>query len=107
MSPDNKDIQKLQLLEQSMQNVLAQKNTFQTQLTELENALNEVTKSSTDPFKIVGGIMIESKKSTVIKDLKDKKEMLTLRVTTLEKQENKTREQIQSMQSDVVKSHKK
>jgi prefoldin beta subunit len=71
-------ISQLQLVEQKLQGILLQKQTFQTQLLEVENALNELKKAKGDTFKIIGNIMVASKKEALNKDLKSKKEILDL-----------------------------
>ena len=72
----NKDteqkIGQLQRIEQSMQNILMQKQQFQAQLMEIESAVNEL-KGSEESYKIVGNIMVKSSKEELDKDLKQKK----------------------------------
>ena len=107
MAEHDVKVEKLQSLEQVMQNTLMQKQTFQTQLTEVENALSEVKKSNSNPFKIIGGIMVEMNKEEVEKELSEKKDMSELRIKTLEKQESKTTDEIKVIQEEVVNELKK
>ena len=79
-------IQQLQLIEQNMQNFLQQKQQFQAQLAEIDSALGEL-KTAKDAYRIVGNIMVAKSKEDIEKDLNQKKEMVTLRITTMEKQE--------------------
>ena len=51
-------IAQLQLLEQNMQNFLAQKQNFQAHELEINNAIDELGKSKGNAYKIVGSIMI-------------------------------------------------
>jgi prefoldin beta subunit len=96
-------ILQLQLIEQTMQNILLQKQTFQTQLTEIENALEELKGTKDDAYKIVGNIMIKSKKQELVKDLNSKKEIVSLRIKNLEKQETKLKEKASPMQKEIMK----
>ncbi|MDD5331494.1 MAG: prefoldin subunit beta [Candidatus Nanoarchaeia archaeon] len=105
-SKNQKEVQELQILEQGLQNILIQKQTFQAQMIEIENALKELEHSTGDCYKIVGNIMIKSDKSTLIKDLNGKKEIIELRIKTLEKQESKTKEQFQEKQKEAFKNIK-
>jgi len=100
-------IMQLQLIEQNMQNFLAQKQTFQTQLLEVENALKQLEKTKETPYKIVGPIMIATDKDKLKKELKEKEETLNLRVKNLEKQEEKLKEKADILQKDVLKKIKK
>ena len=86
-----KKIGQLQMLEQSMQNLLMQKQQFQLQQVEFESALKELEKVE-EAYKIVGNIMVKSKKKDLEEDLNSKKEVVTLRIKSLEKQENQMRE---------------
>ncbi len=96
----------LQMLEQNLQSFLLQKRNFQTQLIEIESALSEIENTSS-AYKIVGNIMVAADKETLKKDLGQKKEMLDLKIKTLEKQEGKLKEQVTSIQQDVMKNLKK
>jgi prefoldin beta subunit len=98
--------EELQILGQNLQNNLLQKQAFQSQLIEIENALRELEASKDDCYKIVGNIMIKSDKSTLVKDLNAKKEVLELRIKTVEKQEDKLKEKFQEKQKEVIKDLK-
>jgi len=87
-----KKIQQLQLIEQNLHSIINQKQTFQMQLSENENALEELEKTKKDVYKIIGTIMVNSDKEDVKNELKEQKEILDLRIKTLEKQENKFKE---------------
>tara|TARA_Y100000310_G_scaffold302635_1_gene340183 strand:+ start:27763 stop:28104 length:342 start_codon:yes stop_codon:yes gene_type:complete len=95
-------IAQLQLMEQNLQNFLMQKQNFQTQLLEIDTAITELDKTKEDAYKIVGNVMIKEKKENLIKDLKSKKEVLDLRLKTLDKQESKIKEKATEMQQEVV-----
>ena len=98
-------INQLQLFEQGMQTILAQKQQFQMQLVEIESALNELNKSDT-AYKIVGNIMVASNKEDLKADLKSKKDVVDLRLKTLEKQENQIKEKAEKLQAEVLKKIK-
>ncbi len=98
-------IDRLQLIEQNLQNVLIQKQTFQTQLLEIENALKELTNKK-EVYKIIGAIMVSSKKEDLEKELNQKKEILDLRLKSIEKQEEKIKEGATELQSEVMKNLK-
>ena len=97
-----KKLNQLQLLEQSMQNLLMQKQQFQLQQVEIESALKEL-ENVDEAYKIVGNIMVLSKKSDLKDDLTSKKEIVELRVKSIEKQETQLREKASKLQSEVLK----
>lgn len=96
-------IQQLQLLEQSMQNFLMQKQQFQGQLLEIESALKELDNTSIS-YKIIGSVMINKNPEELKEELKEKKSTVELRIKTLEEQENKLKDKAQSMQSEVMET---
>ena len=98
-------IGKMQLLEQNIQNFMMQKQQFQMQLVEIESALEELDKSDTS-YKIIGNIMVLSNKDELKKDLDSKKEMVELRIKTIEKQEKGIKEKAQELQKEVLNDMK-
>ena len=101
-----KKIGQLQMFEQSLQSFLGQKQQFQMQLVEIESALNEL-EATNKSYKIVGNIMVESDKNELKTDLQSKREMLELRIKTIEKQESQVREKASKLQSEILKKMKK
>ena len=99
-------IGQLQMFEQSLQTFLGQKQQFQVQLVEVESALGEL-ESTNKAYKIIGNIMVENDKDELKADLQSKKEMLELRIKTMEKQESQVRERASKLQSEILKKIKK
>ena len=94
-------VQRLQAIEQNLQTLNMQKQQFQAQLFEIEGALKEIP-TSQSTYKIVGGILIGTDKDTLQKDLQGKKELLELRVQTMEKQEKQLKEKAKKLQEEVL-----
>lgn len=95
-------IKELQVLEQNLQSVLMQKQAFQMELGEVENALEELEKAKEDVFKIVGNIMIRSSKDTLKKDLSQKKDLISLRLKSLGNQEKSLEESSEALRKKVL-----
>jgi prefoldin beta subunit len=93
-------LKELQLLEQNRQQYAVQRQQFQTQLVEVEGALEELGKTSKS-YKIIGNIMVETPKDDLKKELLGKKEIIDLRIMTLEKQEEKLRSRAKDLRKDV------
>lgn len=96
-----KKIQELQILEQNLQNLLMQKQTFQIELTEIENALSDLKKSGDEVYKIVGGLMVRSNKLSLTADLEEKKKIISLRVSSIEKQEKILDERAEKFKKEI------
>lgn len=102
-----KDIVDLQVLEQSIQNVIFQKQNFQAQLIEVENALKEVEKTKEKVYRLIGNVLVLCAKEDVKKDLNSRKEIIDLRIKSLENQEKKLKEDMRKKQKDIMKILKK
>ncbi len=102
-----KDIAQLQVLEQNIQALMMQRQNFQMQLTEVENALKELESTKEKPFKLVGNIMVESTKEDLKKDLSSKKEVLELRIKNYESQEEKIKKKVEELQKSIMGSIEK
>lgn len=96
-------IQQLQTIEQNMQHLLKQRQQFQMQQMEVESALEELKKTE-KAYRIIGNIMVLSEKSSLEKELTEKKERMELRVKSVEKQENNLKEQAKTLREEVMKS---
>lgn len=99
-------INQLQIFEQSINNLVAQKQQFQIQTVEIESALSELEKTDS-AYKIVGNVMVSSNKDDLKKELNEKKEIIELRIKNLEKQETQIKEKTTKMQAEVMEKFKK
>jgi len=94
---------RLQQLQQTLQTVLAQKQQVELELTEIEQALNELQKLTDDAviYKATGSLMIKSEKTKITTDLDERKELLNTRATVLGKQEQRLRSQLKDLQAKL------
>ena len=100
------NINQLQFLQQNLNNLSLQKQQFQQQELELDSALKELPSSSYS-YQIVGKLMISKNKEDLIKDLEQKREMTKLRISNIEKQEEKIKDSIKESQEKVMTDLKK
>ena len=92
---EESNIAQLQLSEQALQNLLLQKQVFQFEFIETNNALEELKKTKQDEvFKIVGSLMIKSNKVELEKELERKRDIVNLRLKAIEKQEQELKERL-------------
>ncbi len=94
--------QEMQFLEQNLQNLLMQKQAFQMDLSETQNAINEIEKSGDETFKVIGQLMIKSNKDDVIKELKNKEKLIDSRLKSLEKQEESFSNKLESLRKETL-----
>ena len=95
-------IVQLQTMEAQLNNIVMQRQTFQSQLYEVENALIEMGDAS-ETYRVVGPLMVASDKPKLEADLKDKKKLLEARSNSLEKEEVGLKERFEKLQTEVMK----
>ena len=99
-----KQIQELQILEQSFQQLAMQKQAFQMESTETDHIVKEVEKAEGEISKIIGNqVVIKSTKEKVLEEMKHKKELIDLRMKNINKQEKEFSTKIESIRDDVMK----
>ena len=94
-------IQRLTLIEQNMQQILQQKQQLQAQQFEIDSAQKEMTDTPA-AYKIIGNIMVRKDTDTLKKDLSERKELLDLRLKSIEKQESALKDKAQTLQQEVL-----
>jgi prefoldin beta subunit len=97
-------INRLQQMRMQLQMITQQRQQIDLRLNEIQEALGELDKTDekTPVYKSVGAILIKTKgKNEVISELKTNKDSLELRKSTLEKQEGRTKEKLNELQSKV------
>ncbi|MFH1439967.1 MAG: prefoldin subunit beta [Candidatus Woesearchaeota archaeon] len=99
-------INQLQMIEQNLQQVLAQKQQFQGQMVEIDSALEELGKTE-DAYKIVGNVMVKMSKEDLDKELNEKKERTELRMKSIEKQETQLKQKAESIRKEVMSDMEK
>lgn len=99
-------IAQLQMLEQNIQNISLQKQNFQSQVIEMDTALSEIEGAKGQVYKIIGAVMVASDKKNLKKELEDKKEVFSLRIKAVEKQENQLKEKAETLQKEVLEQLK-
>lgn len=105
LTPETQQILiELQTYQQQTQTVLIQKESLNIQNMEIDKALEELGKTTTnDIYKIVGPILIKSSKKDLEKELNEKKETIELRLKSLKKQEDRLREKLKESQEKFEK----
>jgi prefoldin beta subunit len=105
LSPQIQDqINRLQQLRSQIQMISQQRQQVELRLREIDEALEELkkTEGKAPIYKSIGAILVKTKgKSEVEKELKSNKESLELRKTTLEKQESRSIEKLNEIQTKV------
>ena len=96
----------LQQLQQQAQAVISQKSQIEALIRETDAALNELEKSSDDAviYKSVGELLFKAEKPKLVEELKERKEMMDLRIKTMSKQEERTQSRFTQLQDQLKQS---
>lgn len=97
-----KQIQELQVVEQNLQQILMQKQALTLELSEVDNAVEELKKTKDEVYKIVGQIMIKTNKKDLEKDLKEKQDLISMRVRSIDTQEKALTESGEKLRKKVL-----
>lgn len=105
--PQNQSDQLLlqaQQFQQQMHGIVLQKEGLGMQMMEISNALEELEKAPQgDVYKMAGPLLIKSGKEEIRKDLQEKRELIDLKIKTLEKSEQKIRLRIDELRERLTK----
>lgn len=94
-------INQLQLLQQNLQNIAAQKQQYENQLMELDSALTELS-TTEKAYKIVGKLMLAASGEKLTRELREKKEAVEMRLHHFTKQEDKLKQSLEEAQQQVI-----
>lgn len=101
------DILKFQQIQQQLQLIMMQKQDLQAQKAEVENAIKELGKIKGEgAYEVIGNIMIKKSKKELEESLKNKKELIELRLSTIEKQQEKLTKDASKLQEKLAKQIK-
>lgn len=78
-----------------------QRQSVEIELNEVTTALTEVKSSTGDIYRVVSSIMMKVQKDKVLHDLEQKKQVLTLRFQTLDKQQKLLEEKAQGLREEL------
>ena len=94
---------RLQQLQQTLQNVLAQKQQVEMEKTEVEQTVAELQKTTEDTlmYKAIGSLLIKAEKAKITEELVERKELLNTRSTVLARQEERLRSQVKEAQTKL------
>lgn len=94
-------INSLSMLEQNTQQLSAQRQSFNSQLLEIESAIEEL-KNSKESYKIIGSIMVKMDSSKLREELESRKKLIDIRISSIEKQEAAAKEKAKKMQEEIM-----
>jgi prefoldin beta subunit len=107
MDDNQQMLQSAAILQQQLQNILAQKEAIGIQILEIKKALDELGESKEkEIYKIAGPILIKSQKTDVLKELRERDEMFDVRLKSLEKEEKRIKLRLEELREKLAKGFK-
>jgi prefoldin beta subunit len=96
----------LQQLQQQAQAMLSQKSQIEALIRETDAAVKELEKSPEDAvvYKSVGELLFKAEKPKLLEELKEKKDMMDLRLKTMTKQEERIQSRFTQLQDQLKQS---
>jgi prefoldin beta subunit len=95
-----------QMLQEQLQTLAMQKGQFKEQKEELKQAFEEAGKAKGKIFLAIGGIMVDVDKETAIKNLQEKQDSNSMRLTIVEKQFDDVSKKEQSLRTEITSALK-
>jgi prefoldin beta subunit len=101
-------LMQLRQLQQQAQSVALQKSQVDSLLRETESALGELEKIGPDDaiYRAAGSVLVKAKRDEVKANLAEKKETYSLRLKTLERQEERIKKRGEELQQQLQQSLK-
>lgn len=109
LSPEiQQKIQEIQMMEQSFQQLLKQKNAFSMEANETDYVIGEVEKATGEISRVIAGqVVVKSSKEEILEDMNNKKKLIETRMKSIDEEEKKFSENIESLRDEVMKAIQK
>jgi len=94
--------------QQQLQGIMTQREATGMQILEIKKALEELEKTDQkEVYKVAGPILVKTEKTEVKKDLKEKEDVLNVRLKSLEKEEKRVKIKIDDIKEQLTAAMKK
>ncbi|MBN1170037.1 prefoldin subunit beta [Candidatus Micrarchaeota archaeon] len=97
----NRELIEYENLEKQLEVLLIQKHQLQIQVNEINHALDQLKKSKGEVYRSVGSIILHTTRDEAQTDLKERLELLEVKINTLGKQEEKLRTIVMETQKKI------
>lgn len=99
------DLRRYQDIVEKLRAIAINRQQLQLQLSELDSALNELSKTPENykVYKIIGTIMVQKKKEELENELKELRETIEIRLKTLTKQEELLKSQLEELEKKLTR----
>lgn len=95
-----------QELQNKMQNIMMEKQQLLMQTSEIDRALKALGDVTGKTYEMIGTVLIEKEKDFINSDLIERKQLLDLRLESLDKNERTIKSRLQSLTEKLTGSNK-
>jgi prefoldin beta subunit len=93
-----------QAYQQQMQAYMMQKEQLSIQLMEINKAMEDLEKTKeAEVYRISGPVLIKTKKADATKDLKEKQDLIKMRLSQIEKKEKGIKDKVDDLREKLTK----
>jgi len=97
----NRELIEYENMEKQLEVLLIQKHQLQIQSNEIKHALEELKKSQGDVYRSIGSILIHTTRDAAESDLKERDELIEVKLNAITKQEEKLRTTVMDTQKKL------
>ncbi len=102
----NRSLVEYENMEKQLEVLLIQKHQLQIQSNEVRHALDELKKAEGEVYRSVGSIMLHTTKEAAEADLKERQEIIEVKLNAINKQEEKLRSTVMDSQKKLQEKMK-
>jgi prefoldin beta subunit len=103
----NQTIQEFERTRAQLMGVSSQKNQLKAQSEALESSVEELNKTKEEKvFKAAGNILVQVNQKDALKEVKEQKESIDLRLKTVEKQETTLLDKLNKLKTEIESAQK-
>ena len=98
-------ILRLQQIQQNLQAIMMKKQQIEQDIAETDSILEEIKKIDGDNkvYKLYDNLLIKSKREDILKEFKEKKVTLNTRMSVVEKQEIRVKDNLKEVENKIIK----
>lgn len=102
----NRELVEYENMEKQLEVLLIQKHQLQMQMNEIKHALDELKKAKGEVYRSVGSILVHTTKDQADADLKERDELVGVKLNAITKQEEKLRSVVMDTQKRLQEKMK-
>jgi len=102
----NRSLLEYENMEKQLEVLLIQKHQLQLQSNETKHALDELKKATGEVYRSVGSVMLHTTKDAAEADLKERQEIIQVKLNAINKQEEKLRSTVMDTQKKLQEKMK-